>query len=80
MPAITPDQIRALLQETAPATQWANIATDSSLDDAGLDSLDKVTFIMKVEEATGLSIPDDSYDEMDTIDSVIAYVAAASEA
>ena len=77
MPAITAEQTRALLKETAPGTHWEDLATDDSLADAGLDSLDKVTFIMKVEEATGLSIPDEAYDDMDTIESVIAYVEAA---
>lgn len=77
MPTITADQTRTLLAETAPGTQWAELAPESSLADAGLDSLDKVTFIMKVEEATGLSIPDDAYEQMDSIDSVIAYVSAA---
>lgn len=78
MPSITPDQIRTLLQETAPGTDWSAVTTDGSLEDAGLDSLDKATFIMKVEEATGLTIPDESYEAMDNIDGVVAYVASAA--
>jgi len=78
MPSITSDRTRTLLQETAPGTDWSAVAADGSLEDAGLDSLDKATFIMKVEEATGLSIPDESYEAMDSIDGVVAYVATAT--
>jgi acyl carrier protein len=60
-----------------PSADWRTVNADDSLEEAGLDSLDKATLIMKVEEATGLSVQDEDYEDMDTISSLITYVEAA---
>jgi acyl carrier protein len=65
-----------LLKDVTPAVKWAELGTDHSLDDAGLDSLDKATLFMKLEDKTGLQIPDSDYDNLDTRQSILDYVAA----
>ena len=48
----------------------------SFVDDLGADSLDSVELIMAVEEATGLSIPEEEATRLTTVGSVIDYLSA----
>ena len=48
----------------------------SFVDDLGADSLDSVELIMAVEEATGLSIPEEAATKLTTVGSVIDYLTA----
>ena len=48
----------------------------SFVDDLGADSLDSVELIMAVEEATGLSIPEEAATKLTTVGSVIDYLSA----
>ena len=71
------DDIRELLAKVAPATDWSAVAADASLEEAGLDSLDKASFFLEVETAAGVKIPDALYEEIDSIDGVIAALNGA---
>ena len=75
MTQLTIEKVRALLEETVPSVNWSSLGEDDSLSEAGLDSLDKATFIMKVEEVAGTSIPDAAYEEIDTPRALDAYLA-----
>lgn len=48
----------------------------SFVDDLGADSLDDVELIMAVEEATGLSIPEEEAAKLTTVGSVLDYLSA----
>ena len=48
----------------------------SFVDDLGADSLASVELIMAVEEATGLSIPEEAATKLTTVGSVIDYLSA----
>ena len=48
----------------------------SFVDDLGADSLDSVELIMDVEEATGLSIPEEEAAKLITVGSVLDYLSA----
>ena len=48
----------------------------SFVDDLGADSLDSVELIMAVEEATGLSIPEEEATTLTTVGAVVDYLAA----
>ena len=48
----------------------------SFVDDLGVDSLDSVELIMDVEEATGLSIPEEEAAKLITVGSVLDYLSA----
>ena len=48
----------------------------SFVDDLGADSLDSVELIMAVEEAIGLSIPEEEATTLTTVGAVVDYLAA----
>lgn len=48
----------------------------SLVDDLGADSLDSVELIMAVEEAIGLSIPEEEATTLTTVGAVVDYLAA----
>lgn len=72
----TEADIRTILTGVSPGVSWEEVGADESISDAGLDSLDKANVLLKVEEDYGIHIPDEEYDELDTIAQVISSVAA----
>jgi acyl carrier protein len=44
----------------------ALVERNSSLDDQGVDSLDKASLIFEIEKRFSISIPDSEYDELKT--------------
>ncbi|MGI9406479.1 MAG: acyl carrier protein [Hyphomicrobiaceae bacterium] len=78
MNALAQQEVVALLNEAAPQIDWSEVAVDVSLTEAGLDSLDKATLFLKVEEKSGISIPDEIYDDMDTVQAIIDYTTKNS--
>jgi len=53
----------------------SRITRDSRyVDDLGLDSLDQVEFIMKLEEEFGIEIPDEAAEKVKTVDDAIKYI------
>lgn len=50
-----------------PNTMSGSITTESKLDDLGLDDLDKVEFIMGLEEEFGIEIPDEDAEKWVTV-------------
>jgi acyl carrier protein len=53
----------------------ANVPTDALLmTDLGLDSLDVVEFVARVEEVYRVSVPDDEWQELSTLDRIADYV------
>jgi len=54
-----------------------DVATDALLmTDLGLDSLDVVEFVARVEEAYRVSVPDEDWQELSTIARIADYVRA----
>lgn len=51
---------------------------ETSLEDLGLDSLDKVNFLFSLEDATGVEIPDEDLEEkgLTTLGKLATYVDA----
>ena len=53
----------------------SRITRDSRyVDDLGLDSLDQVEFIMKLEEEFGIEIQDEAAEKVKTVDDAIKYI------
>lgn len=71
--------IRETLASIVPAVNWQDISDDESLSDAGLDSLDKATLFLKIEEQTGRSIPDDDYESLDSIGEIVKYMSEENQ-
>lgn len=68
------DQIKLLLTEVTglPAS---SITTEANLlRDLGLDSLDIVDLVLKMEDLFSISIPDDDYPKLQTVGQINEYV------
>jgi acyl carrier protein len=74
------DDTRRILQSVAAGVNWSAVEEDASLSEAGLDSLDKATFFLNVEEAVGTSIPDSAYENIDSIRSLLEYLRSSQAA
>lgn len=77
----TPDQIReaivAALCDVAPETDPATLRHDASIrDQLDIDSMDFLNVVVAVHEALGVDIPESDYGQVETIDDMVAYVAA----
>lgn len=69
------EQLRGLLARVAPAVAWDEVGPTDSLEEAGLDSLDKASFFLELETASGVKIPDDRYEAVDSLDAVLKTLA-----
>lgn len=74
MTQLTLAAFKDILTQNFPAQDWSGVDDAASLSELGLDSLDKATLFMKVEELAGVVIPDDKYEDMDTAGEIIAFV------
>ncbi|MGZ8363108.1 MAG: acyl carrier protein [Caulobacteraceae bacterium] len=70
--------LKALLTEVAPSVDWSTLAADQSLTEHGLDSLDKSSFFLRIEEETGRSVPDEDYESLDTLAGITAYLGSGA--
>lgn len=55
----------------------ANVTTidpDASFYEQGIDSLDALGIVLRVEEAYGIKIPDDEVENLDSINALAAYI------
>ena len=76
---MTFEELKDIIVETLSAdadeiTMEANLA-----DDLGADSLDAVELNMAIEEATGVSIPDEELPNMKTVGDIFNYVTEHAE-
>jgi acyl carrier protein len=58
----------------APSASVARIRLDTLLTQLGGDSLDRVEFIMELEEEFGAPIPEDVLERLTTVEDVIRYL------
>ena len=47
---------------------------ESTLGDLGIDSLDTMLVLIKIQEKTGIEIPEDEADNLNTPDKIIEYL------
>ncbi|MDE9449058.1 acyl carrier protein [Aliiroseovarius sp. Z3] len=66
----------SILQEQFPDRDWSELSEEASLEDVGIDSLDKATLVMKVEEVAGVTISDELYDELNTPRNIVELVVS----
>jgi acyl carrier protein len=77
---VTPDQItRAVvgaLCDIAPEIDPAHLRRDADLrDELDIDSMDFLNFIVAVHEQLEVDIPEADYEQLQTIEDIVAYVA-----
>jgi acyl carrier protein len=65
------------LAELAPEVDLAGLDPTASLrDQADLDSVDFLELVSQLSRAVQTDIPEDDYDQLDTVDGAVAYLAA----
>lgn len=70
-------QIEELMLNAGLAVELQSpIPTDEVFSELGLDSLDVFNIFIELETLTGIQVPDDEIENLQTIDSIHAYVAA----
>ena len=78
----TPDDIIGVLRSEIRKVKDSlpvDVAPDALLmTDLGLDSLDCVEFVARVEEVYRLSVADDEWQELTTLDRIADYIVASS--
>jgi acyl carrier protein len=71
-------KVKSVIAEKA-GKSISDIRDDASfIEDLGLDSLDLVDMIMKLEEEFGISIPDEDLDKIRTVKDAINYIREKS--
>lgn len=66
------DRILTLLENIV--LQGFNIKNDSTWEDMGIDSAEKIDFLMDLEEEFRLDIPDEVMEYLETVEEVIEYI------
>jgi acyl carrier protein len=72
------DAVLEALAKIAPETRGQDLAPSVSLrDQLDLDSMDALNFVIALHEAFGIEIPETDYAKLTTLESIVAYLAAA---
>lgn len=70
------DAIAAALSEIAPEIDISTLPRDASLrEEAELDSMDFLNFVVALHERLGIDIPESDYAALATFDDCVAYLA-----
>jgi acyl carrier protein len=71
--------VRGVLGRLAPEADLGSLAPDDDLQETlDLDSMDFLSFVIGVKEATGVEVPERDYPQVATLAGCIDYVVARS--
>ncbi|MFZ5573402.1 MAG: acyl carrier protein [Thermodesulfobacteriota bacterium] len=71
---INEGQIRAAMKAAGVDINVDKIAVDTSLRDAGMDSLDMFNLFLEIETAFQIKIPDEAIENLQTIEEIRNYL------
>ena len=67
----------AVLGRIAPEAELAEVPGDVDFrEELDLDSMDFLSLLEGLKEATGVDIPEEDYEKVETLDGLLGYVAA----
>ena len=73
--------IRSTLHQVAPEADLAQVGPGETLQEAlDLDSIDFLNFVVGLNEATGIDIPERDYPQLSTLEGCVGYLTAFSPA
>ena len=77
---MNPQQVRDLIvdiiTDVAPEVDLSDASGNENLQDHyGLDSMDALTILEEIAEATGVDIPETDYDQVESLNGLTNYVA-----
>jgi acyl carrier protein len=68
--------VAAILGRIAPEADLEEVPGDVDLrDELDLDSMDFLSLVEGLKEATGVDVPEDDYEKIETLDGLLGYVA-----
>jgi len=70
MAQVTTSQIRDILRTAVDSFDGMELSDDQSLSDAGMDSLDKASLFLAIEEELNVKVSDDLFEELDSIGAI----------
>jgi acyl carrier protein len=66
-----------VLGRIAPEVDLADVPGDVDFrEEVDLDSMDFLSLVEGLKEATGVDVPEDDYSSIETLDGLVAYLAA----
>lgn len=68
------EKLIAYMEEASPMFESEGLADDDSIEDAGLDSLDIVNFLLSIEENLSVKIADSELPDLNTLSDFMARV------
>lgn len=67
--------VRRLLSELRPEIDLDTVPRDADLrEELDVDSMDFLNFVIAIDEATGIEIPEDDYGELISLDDLLSYL------
>jgi acyl carrier protein len=69
-------KLRAIIEQTVAGFDANALRDDQLFRDAGIDSLDHLNVLLAVEEQFGVEIPDEDSKNLNTLNALLAYLAA----
>lgn len=70
---LTAELIIEVIKEIKLCSKPGELKYNLSLNDQGIDSLDRSTLYLSLEEKYGIKLPEKDEDKFDSIDSLISY-------
>lgn len=71
---VTREDILSAAESAGISVDLSGVKGSDLLKEAGIDSLDIMTFFLGIEERFNVKIPNEDIDALDTIDNIIAYL------
>jgi acyl carrier protein len=75
---LTVEQVREVIASAVPTVDAFALTSDAKFEDAGLDSLDHASILLRLEERYGIDFPDDVGSKMTSIRAIVAYAETAT--
>ena len=69
------NDIISAVENAGISVDVTDINGSDSLSEAGVDSLEMMSFFLAIEEKFNVKFPDEDIDSLDTIDGIISYMA-----
>jgi len=70
------EEIMEVIQNSGVAADLTKISYDTSLTEAGVDSLDMANVLLGIEEKYDVTIPDEDMDQLDSVNAIVKYLAS----
>ncbi|MBT5292983.1 MAG: hypothetical protein HOL40_04595 [Cellvibrionales bacterium] len=74
------EQVVSRLILESPQVKITSVATDMLLSDISVDSLEKLSIAMDLEEAYGIEISDDEVEQFESVADIVGYIKLAVNA